>query len=126
MVLISTVIDICQEKDFHYKDIWPEDVIYRGYGGIDCVEAGSSPAGAGCGGYVVGETVKLLKELNAFDEYEVILFDVLSDIICGGFAAPLNSSDYCLIITDNDFDALFAATLMAASVRKNRAPISYG
>ncbi|NER80593.1 MAG: AAA family ATPase, partial [Leptolyngbya sp. SIO1D8] len=63
--LIPTIIDTLQEKDFHYEDIWPEDVIYKGYAGVDCVEAGGPPAGAGCGGYVVGETVKLLKELNA-------------------------------------------------------------
>ncbi|MFM7573840.1 MAG: AAA family ATPase, partial [Snowella sp.] len=105
--LIPTIIDTLQEKDFHYEDIWPEDVIYKGYAGVDCVEAGGPPAGAGCGGYVVGETVKLLKELNAFDEYDVILFDVLGDVVCGGFAAPLNYSDYCLIVTDNGFDALF-------------------
>ena len=65
----------------------------------DPPEAGGPPAGAGCGGYVVGETVKLLKELNAFYEYDVILFDVLGDVVCGGFAAPLNYSDYCIIVT---------------------------
>lgn len=95
-----------------------EDVIYQGYGNVDCVEAGGPPAGAGCGGYVVGETVKLLKELNAFYEYDVILFDVLGDVVCGGFAAPLNYADYCLIITDNGFDALFAANRIVASVRE--------
>lgn len=95
-----------------------EDVIYQGYGEVDCVEAGGPPAGAGCGGYVVGETVKLLKELNAFYEYDVILFDVLGDVVCGGFAAPLNYADYCLIITDNGFDALFAANRIVASVRE--------
>lgn len=95
-----------------------EDVIYQGYGGVDCVEAGGPPAGAGCGGYVVGETVKLLKELNAFYEYDVILFDVLGDVVCGGFAAPLNYADYCIIITDNGFDALFAANRIVASVRE--------
>ena len=83
---------------------------------MDCVECGGPPAGAGCGGYVVGETVKLLKELNAFYEYDVILFDVLGDVVCGGFAAPLNYADYCLIITDNGFDALFAANRIVASV----------
>ena len=93
-------------------------MIYRGYGGVDCVEAGGPPAGAGCGGYVVGETVKLLKELNAFFEYDVVLFDVLGDVVCGGFAAPLNYADYCVIITDNGFDALFAANRIAASVRE--------
>jgi light-independent protochlorophyllide reductase subunit L len=107
-----------QLKDYHYEDVWPEDVIYKGYGGVDCVEAGGPPAGAGCGGYVVGETVKLLKELNAFYEYDIILFDVLGDVVCGGFAAPLNYADYCIIITDNGFDALFAANRIAASVRE--------
>lgn len=116
--LIPTIIDTLEEKDYHYEDVWPEDVIYKGYGGVDCVEAGGPPAGSGCGGYVVGETVKLLKELNAFDEYDIILFDVLGDVVCGGFAAPLNYADYCLIITDNGFDALFAANRIAASVRE--------
>lgn len=116
--LIPTIIDTLQTKDYHYENVWPEDVIYQGYGKVDCVEAGGPPAGAGCGGYVVGETVKLLKELNAFYEYDIILFDVLGDVVCGGFAAPLNYSDYCIIITDNGFDALFAANRIAASVRE--------
>ena len=116
--LIPTIIDTLQAKDYHYEDVWPEDVIYQGYGEVDSVEAGGPPAGAGCGGYVVGETVKLLKELNAFYEYDVILFDVLGDVVCGGFAAPLNYEDYCLIVTDNGFDALFAANRIVASVRE--------
>ncbi len=116
--LIPTIIDTLQIKDYHYEDVWPEDIIYQGYGEVDCVEAGGPPAGAGCGGYVVGETVKLLKELNAFYEYDIILFDVLGDVVCGGFAAPLNYADYCLIITDNGFDALFAANRIVASVRE--------
>jgi light-independent protochlorophyllide reductase subunit L len=116
--LIPTIIDTLQAKDYHYEDVWPEDVIYSGFGGVDAVEAGGPPAGAGCGGYVVGETVKLLKELNAFFEYDIILFDVLGDVVCGGFAAPLNYCDYCLIICDNGFDSLFAANRIAASVRE--------
>jgi len=116
--LIPTIIDTLQEKDYHYENIWYEDIIYKGYNGVDCVEAGGPPAGTGCGGYVVGETVKLLRELNAFDEYDVIIFDVLGDVVCGGFAAPLNYADYCLIVSDNGFDALFAANRIAASVRK--------
>jgi light-independent protochlorophyllide reductase subunit L len=116
--LIPTIIDTLAAKDYHYENVWHEDVIHKGYGGVDCVEAGGPPAGAGCGGYVVGETVKLLKELNAFDEYDIILFDVLGDVVCGGFAAPLNYADYCLIVTDNGFDALFAANRIAASVKE--------
>lgn len=125
--LIPTIIDTLKAKDYHYEDIWPEDVIYKGFGNVHCVEAGGPPAGSGCGGYVVGETVKLLKELNAFYEYDIILFDVLGDVVCGGFAAPLNYADYCLIVTDNGFDALFAANRIAASVREksSNAPSSF-
>nr|BBK20593.1 protochlorophyllide reductase iron protein subunit [Cryptomonas sp. SAG 977-2f] len=116
--LIPTIIDTLQENDYHYENVWSEDVIYQGYAGVDCVESGGPPAGSGCGGYVVGETVKLLKELNAFDAYDIILFDVLGDVVCGGFAAPLNYADYCLIVTDNGFDSLFAANRISASVRE--------
>jgi len=116
--LIPTIIDTLHDKDYHYEDVWPDDVIYNGFGKVHCVEAGGPPAGAGCGGYVVGETVKLLKELNAFYEYDVILFDVLGDVVCGGFAAPLNYAEYCLIVTDNGFDALFAANRIVASIKE--------
>jgi light-independent protochlorophyllide reductase subunit L len=67
---------------------------------------------------MVGETVKLLKKLNTFDEHDVILFYLLGDFVCGGFATPLNYADYCLIVTNNGFDALFSATRIAASVRE--------
>lgn len=58
-VLIPTIIDTSQSKDYHYEDVRPEDVTHKGYGGVDRVEAGGPPAGAGRGGYVVGETAKL-------------------------------------------------------------------
>ncbi len=116
--MIPTIIDTLQKKDFVYSNVWSEDIIYKGLFNVDCVEAGGPPAGAGCGGYVVGETVKLLKELNAFYSYDVIIFDVLGDIVCGGFAAPLNYSDYCLITTDDSFDSLFAANRIFASIRE--------
>ncbi len=51
-------------------------------------------------------------------QYDIILFDVLGDVVCGGFAAPLNYADYCLIVTDNGFDSLFAANRISASVRE--------
>jgi light-independent protochlorophyllide reductase subunit L len=61
---------------------------------------------------------KAAEGTQRFDEYDIILFDVLGDVVCGGFAAPLNYADYCLIVTDNGFDALFAANRIAASVRE--------
>ena len=64
-------------------------MIYTGYGCVDCVEAGGLPAGAVCGSYIVGKTVKLLKELNAFYKYDGIIFDVLGDECAE--ASPLHS-----------------------------------
>jgi light-independent protochlorophyllide reductase subunit L len=59
-----------------------------------------------------------LKELNIFYEYNIISFDVLGDVVCGAFVAPLNYADYCIIIIDNGFDALFVANCIAAFVRE--------
>ena len=60
--LTSKVIDALEEVNFHSEELRREDFVYEGYNGVMCVEAGGPPAGTGCGGYVVGQTVKLLKE----------------------------------------------------------------
>jgi light-independent protochlorophyllide reductase subunit L len=81
-----------------------------------CVEAGGPPAGTGCGGYVVGQTVKLLKEHHLLEETDVVIFDVLGDVVCGGFAAPLQHSDRALIVTANDFDSIFAMNRIVQAI----------
>ncbi|NDG55283.1 MAG: ferredoxin:protochlorophyllide reductase (ATP-dependent) iron-sulfur ATP-binding protein [Betaproteobacteria bacterium] len=106
--LVPTVIDILEQVDFHTEELRVEDFVYEGYNGVMCVEAGGPPAGTGCGGYVVGQTVKLLKEHHLLDESDVVIFDVLGDVVCGGFAAPLQHADRALIVTANDFDSIFA------------------
>jgi light-independent protochlorophyllide reductase subunit L len=85
-----------------------DDFVFKGYNGVMCVEAGGPPAGTGCGGYVVGQTVKLLKEHHLLEDTDVVIFDVLGDVVCGGFAAPLQHADRALIVTANDFDSIFA------------------
>ena len=81
-----------------------------------CVEAGGPPAGTGCGGYVVGQTVKLLKEHHLLDDTDVVIFDVLGDVVCGGFAAPLQHADRALIVTANDFDSIFAMNRIVQAI----------
>ena len=83
--LIPTVIDILEEVDFHTEELRAEDFVFEGYNGVQCVEAGGPPAGTGCGGYVVGQTVKLLKEHHLLEDTDVVIFDVLGDVVCGGF-----------------------------------------
>lgn len=114
--LQPTVIDVLDSVDFHIEDVAREDVILTGFAGVDTLESGGPPAGSGCGGYVVGETVKLLKEFGLYHRYDVILFDVLGDVVCGGFSAPLNYADYGIIIACNDFDSIFAANRLCLAI----------
>ena len=106
--MVPTVIDILETVDFHTEELRPEDFVFEGYNGVMCVESGGPPAGTGCGGYVTGQTVKLLKEHHLLEDTDVVIFDVLGDVVCGGFAAPLQHAHYCLIVTANDFDSIFA------------------
>ncbi len=115
--LQPTVIDILKEVDFHAEELRPEDFVTIGYGGVKCVEAGGPPAGTGCGGYVVGQTVKLLKQHHMLDDTDVVIFDVLGDVVCGGFAAPLQHADRALIVTANDFDSIYAMNRIIAAVQ---------
>jgi len=70
---------------------------------------------------VVGQTVKLLKEHHLLEETDVVIFDVLGDVVCGGFAAPLQHADRALIVTANDFDSIFAMNrIMAAILAKSK------
>ena len=114
--LQHTVIDVLSEVDFHIEDVEPEDVIHTGFAGVDTLESGGPPAGSGCGGYVVGETVKLLQEFGLYDKYDVIVFDVLGDVVCGGFAAPLQHADRAMIVTANDFDSIFAMNRIVQAI----------
>jgi SAM-dependent methyltransferase len=82
-----------------------------------CVEAGGPPAGTGCGGYVVGQTVKLLKEHHLLEDTDVVIFDVLGDVVCGGFASPLQHAERALIVAANDFDSIFAMNRIVAAIK---------
>jgi light-independent protochlorophyllide reductase subunit L len=114
--LIPTVIDVLDTVNFHTEELRVEDFVFPGYAGVMCVEAGGPPAGTGCGGYVVGQTVKLLKEHHLLEETDVVIFDVLGDVVCGGFAAPLQHADRALIVAANDFDSIFAMNRIVAAI----------
>ncbi|MGL5116850.1 MAG: ferredoxin:protochlorophyllide reductase (ATP-dependent) iron-sulfur ATP-binding protein [Beijerinckiaceae bacterium] len=115
--LIPTVIDVLEGVNFHTEELRREDFVFEGYNGVMCVEAGGPPAGTGCGGYVVGQTVKLLKEHHLLDDTDIVIFDVLGDVVCGGFAAPLQHAERAVIVTANDFDSIFAMNRIVAAIQ---------
>jgi light-independent protochlorophyllide reductase subunit L len=114
--LVPTVIDVLESANFHSEELRVEDFVYEGYNGVMCVEAGGPPAGTGCGGYVVGQTVKLLKEHHLLEDTDVVIFDVLGDVVCGGFASPLQHADRAVIVAANDFDSIFAMNRIVAAI----------
>jgi light-independent protochlorophyllide reductase subunit L len=114
--MMPTVIDVLETVEFHAEELRPEDYMFEGYNGVMCVEAGGPPAGTGCGGYVVGQTVKLLKQHHLLDDTDVVIFDVLGDVVCGGFAAPLQHADRALVVAANDFDSIFAMNRIVAAI----------
>jgi len=119
--LVPTVIDVLESVDFHPEELRVEDFVYEGTNGVMCVEAGGPPPGTGCGGYVVGQTVKLLKEHHLLEETDVVIFDVLGDVVCGGFASPLQHATKALMVTANDFDSVFAMNRIAGAIKaKNK------
>ena len=115
--MVPTVIDILEEVDFHSEELRPTDFMFEGFNGVMCVESGGPPAGTGCGGYVTGQTVKLLKEHHLLEDTDVVIFDVLGDVVCAGFAAPLQHANYCLIVTANDFDSIFAMNRIVSAIK---------
>jgi light-independent protochlorophyllide reductase subunit L len=115
--LMPTVIDVLEGVDFHHEELRPEDYMFEGFNGVMCVEAGGPPAGTGCGGYVVGQTVKLLKQHHLLEETDVVIFDVLGDVVCGGFAAPLQHAERAVVVAANDFDSIFAMNRIVAAIR---------
>ncbi|MDR0554041.1 MAG: AAA family ATPase [Treponema sp.] len=121
---VKTVLDTLREK----KDIRLEDLVHRGYNGVLCVEAGGPTPGIGCAGRGIIAAFEKLEELRAFETYkpEVILYDVLGDVVCGGFAMPMREgyADEVVIVSSGEMMALYAAHNIAQAI-KNFAGRSY-
>ena len=97
-----------------------EDIVKQGFNGVYCVEAGGPTPGIGCAGRGIIATLNLLEELDAFEIYKpnFVLFDVLGDVVCGGFSAPIRDgyADEVLIVTSGEKMALFAARNICMAV----------
>jgi len=117
---VRTVLDVLGED----PSAATADVLNRGRHGIDCCEAGGPPAGLGCGGRGVARTIEHLDELGLLrsGDYDVAMFDVLGDVVCGGFAAPLRDgfAQKVVIVASEEPMALYAANNIARAVQAYR------
>jgi nitrogenase iron protein NifH len=97
-----------------------DDVMRVGFGGVRCIETGGPTPGVGCAGRGIVTTFALLDELGLLEreQPDVVLFDVLGDVVCGGFAAPIREgyADEVLIVTSGEKMSLYAAGNIAKAV----------
>lgn len=97
------------------------EISQEGFGGVLCIETGGPTPGLGCAGRGIIATFNLLDELGLFEEYkpDVVLYDVLGDVVCGGFAAPIREgyAEQVLIVTSGEKMALYAANNICQAVR---------
>ena len=121
---IPTVLDLVRKGESF--DL--EDMVRVGYNDVVCVEAGGPVPGLGCAGRGIITTFSLLEDLKLFEKYkpDVVLYDVLGDVVCGGFAAPIREgyASKVLIVTSGEKMALYAANNINSAV-KNFADRSY-
>ena len=115
---ITSVLDAIKEKG---DDLAVDDVLYRGYGNVWCVEAGGPTPGSGCAGRGIITAFEKLEELEAYDvcKPDIILYDVLGDVVCGGFAMPIRGgyAKDVVIVTSGEMMSLYAASNIASAVK---------
>ncbi|MDR0882126.1 MAG: nitrogenase iron protein [Candidatus Adiutrix sp.] len=115
---IPTVLDTLREKG----KVAANEIIFEGFGGVYCVEAGGPAPGVGCAGRGIITAVEQLKRLQVFEELkiDVVLYDVLGDVVCGGFAVPIREgiAQHVFTVASSDFMALYAANNLFAGIQK--------
>lgn len=102
-------------------DVTLEQVIAQGYGDVKCVESGGPEPGVGCGGRGVITAIQTLEKLGAYeDELNYVFYDVLGDVVCGGFAMPIREgyAEEIYIVCSGEYMALFAANNISKGIKK--------
>lgn len=102
------------------KGVTMEDIVHHGYNDIKCIEAGGPEPGVGCAGRGIIVALDKLKELHANEGDDLILYDVLGDVVCGGFAVPIREgyADVIYIVTSGELMSLYAANNIAKGIKR--------
>jgi nitrogenase iron protein NifH len=120
---IPTVLDVMNKKG---DEVELEDIVFEGYNGVLCVEAGGPTPGVGCAGRGIIAAFEKLEELDAFENYkpDIVIYDVLGDVVCGGFSMPIRNgyAKEVYIVTSGEMMSMYAASNISTAVNqfKNR------
>lgn len=127
--VVPTVLELVNQRKMHFE---LEDMVRIGFGGVVCVEAGGPTPGMGCAGRGIITALEKLKEKGAYEVYQpdVVLYDVLGDVVCGGFTMPMRKgyADKVFIVTSGENMSIHAAANIAMAIDnfKNRGYASLG
>lgn len=115
---IPSVLDLLAER----RRVDAYEAIFQGFGGIYCVEAGGPQPGVGCAGRGIITAVELLKQQRVFEELDLdfVIYDVLGDVVCGGFAVPVREgiAEHVFTVSSSDFMAIYAANNLFRGIEK--------
>ena len=124
----KTILSTLREKNFKLESVSPEELIFQSpftsqcRGEIYCAESGGPEPGVGCGGRGVIEAIETLKRLNVFEDLalDVVLYDLLGDVVCGGFSMPIREgyAEEIYIVSSGEFEALFAASNICKAISR--------
>ncbi len=114
---ITTVLDYIRVTG--PADYRIEDVLFHGFNGIGCAEAGGPKPGVGCAGRGIITSFELLDQFHIREQYDITLYDVLGDVVCGGFAVPIRReyADIIFLVTSGEFMSLYAANNILRGIR---------
>lgn len=115
---IPTVLDTLREKNV----VNAREVIFEGFKGVYCVESGGPAPGVGCAGRGIITAVQLFKQQRIFEELDLdfVIYDVLGDVVCGGFAVPIREgiAEHVFTVSSADFMAIYAANNLFKGIQK--------
>ena len=115
---LATVLDSLRDSG----KVTLSDISTAGFRGVLCIEAGGPVPGVGCAGRGISAAIDLLHELKLFEEFQpdVVLYDVLGDVVCGGFAVPIREglAERAYVVTSSDFMAIYAANNLFRAISK--------
>ncbi len=115
----TTVLHLAAERGA-VEDIELEEVMLTGFRGVRCVESGGPEPGVGCAGRGIITAINFLEENGAYQDLDFVSYDVLGDVVCGGFAMPIREgkAQEIYIVTSGEMMAMYAANNIARGVLK--------
>jgi len=120
--MIPTILEKLREANMNFEKVSLEDVIFQGYSGVLCAESGGPEPGVGCGGRAIITALEFLRAKKAFKKLnlDVVIYDILGDVVCGGFAQPIQRgyAKEVYIVTSGEFMSLYAANNLCFAIKR--------